>query len=106
MCSDLKKKRYAERKRVHFVRQRVVLVLWNKLSIANLFVQIDQILYFLFITRVPQESASQKMQGTFSSQKGGHGPRRSMRGPRKLGTRARFLFRFLRNETALFSVQG
>ena len=44
---------------------------------------------FELFTRAPQESPSQKMQATFSRQKGGHGPRRSMRGPRKLGTRAR-----------------
>ena len=31
------------------------------------------------------------MQGTFSRQKGGHGPRRSMRGLRKLGTTVRSL---------------
>ena len=49
-------------------------------------------------TRVPQESPSQKMQAVFGRQKGGgggggggHGPRRSMREPRKLGTRARAL---------------
>ena len=45
----------------------------------------------MFITRAPQEIPSQKMQAVFGRQNGSHGPRRSMRGPRKLGTRARSL---------------